>query len=220
MVLEYFECENLRKILGVVGAVDTLRESEARAEIAECDFLGVTSPSFLSLLNSWLLVLLMLLTKLLTRSRFRDGDALGSISGLERFELGLNPDKSGDGKGDDEGEGEENGEDVFFMMLPIELALSRLRRREGANSSSGLKEMMGLEGLPASWGRSAEGGCGEANGDLRDFTRLFTLSRFREGEPECSEGKSWLSWLSGSGEMENGEKTGERKGEGSGMDIA
>ena len=79
------------------------------------------------------------------------------------------------------------------MMLLVELALSRLRRREGASSSSGLKEMMGLEELPTPWGRSAEGGYGGANGDLRDFTRLFTLSRFREGEPECSEGKSWLS---------------------------
>ena len=177
--------------------------------------MGVTSPSFLSFLNNWLLVLLMLFTKLFTRSRFREGDALGSISGLERFELGLSPDKSGDGKGDDEGE--EKGEDVFFMMLLTELTLPRLRSREGEESSSELKEMVGLEGLPESGGRKAGDGCGEANGDLRDFTRLLTLSRVRGGEPECSEGASWLSV---SGEGKNGEKIGERKGEGSGADIA
>ena len=156
------------------------------------------------------------MTKLLTRSRFRDGDALGSISGLERFGLGLNPDKSGDGKGDDEGEGEENGEDVFFMKLLTELTLPRLRSREGEDSSSGLKEMRGLGGLPVSGGKYAGDGCGEANGDPRDFTKLLALSRFRDGEPECSGGRLW-SWSSG--EVENGEKTGERNGEGSGTDI-
>ena len=100
------------------------------------------------------------------------------------------------------------------MMLFTESTLSRLRSGDGAGSSSGLKEVVELEGLPASGGRSAGEGDGEANGDLIVFTRLFTLSRFREGESECSGGGSWAfeSW-------ENGEKTGERKGEGSGMDI-
>ena len=73
-------------MFGVAGAVETLRVSETRDVMAEVGFLGVESPSFLSFLNSWLLVLLMLFTKLLTRSRLRGGDALGSISGLERFE--------------------------------------------------------------------------------------------------------------------------------------
>jgi len=94
----------------------------------------------------------MLLTKLFTRSRLRPGDTLGSISGFEKFEwFGLSPDLSGvgDGKGDDEGESEE---DTFFMTLFIELALSLLRR-EGAGSSSGLKKIVGLEGLPFSGGR-------------------------------------------------------------------
>jgi len=129
----------------------------------------------------------MLLTKLLTRSRFRDGDGLKSISGFERFGFGLNPDTSGDGKGD--GEGEENGEDMFFMMPFTELTLSRLRS-EGEDSRSGLKEMVGLEGLLVFGGRIAGDGSGEANGDVKGFTRLFTLSRFRGGESECSGGRS------------------------------
>lgn len=160
----------------------------------------------------------MLLTKLLTRSRFRDGDALGSISGLDWFEwfrLGLNLDISWDedGKGGDEGEGEENGEGMFFMMPFTELTLPRLRR-EGEDSSSELKEMTGLEGPSSSGGRSAGDGSGEANGDVKVFTKLFTLSRFREGE--CSEGRSRLFE---SKEEVNGERTGERNGEGSGVDI-
>jgi len=129
----------------------------------------------------------MFLTKLLTRSRFRDGDGLESISGLERFGFGLNPDMLGDGKGDDEGE--ENGEDAFFMMPFTELTLSRLRSGEGAGSSSRLEDMVGLEGPPVSGG-SAGDGSGEANGDVKVLTRLFTLSRVRKGESECSGGKS------------------------------
>lgn len=39
-------------MLGVVGAVDTLRVSETREDMAEDDFLGVESPSFFSFLNS------------------------------------------------------------------------------------------------------------------------------------------------------------------------
>lgn len=38
-------------MLGVVGAVDILRESETRVEMAD-DFFGVESPSFLSFLNN------------------------------------------------------------------------------------------------------------------------------------------------------------------------
>ena len=107
---------------------------------------------------------------------------LGSISGLERFGLGLNPDISGDGKVDDEGEGEENGEDVFFMMLLTELTLPRLQSREGEESSSGLKEMRGLGGLPVSGGRYAGDGCGEANGDARDFTFPRPRARVFRGQ--------------------------------------
>jgi len=128
----------------------------------------------------------MFLTKLFTRSRRLDGDALGSISGFEWFGwFGLNPCLSGDGDGKGDDEGEENGEDMFFMMLFTELALSRLRRR-GAGSSSGLKKMVGLEGLPFSRGRCTGDEGGEANGDVKVLTKLFTLSRFREGELECS----------------------------------
>lgn len=207
-------------MFGVVGAVDTLRVSETREDIVEDDTLGVESPSFLSFLNSWLLVLLMFLTKLLTRSRFRDGvgDAVGSKSGFEWFEwreVGLSPGIPGDGKGD--GEGEENGEDMFFMMPFVELKLLRLRREEGEGSSSGLKDIVGLlEGLPFSKGYSAGDGSGEANGDVKVFTKPFTRSRFREGESGCSEGRPWL-FESGEGNI--GERTGERNGEGSGMDI-
>jgi len=158
----------------------------------------------------------MFLTKLFTRSRLLEGDALGSISVFEWFGwLGLNPCLSGDGDGKGEEEGEENGEDTFFMKLFTELALSRLRRR-GAESSSGLKKMVGLEGLPFSRGRCAGDEGGEANGDAKVFTKLFTLSRFREGEWESSEGGSRLFE---SGEKENGERTGEKNGEGSGVDI-
>ena len=104
---------------------------------------------------------------------------------------------------------------MFFMMLFTESTLSRLRRGDGAGSSSGLKEVVELEGLPVSGGRIAGEGDGEANGDLIVFTRLFTLSRFREGESECSDaGGSWVFESE-----ENGEKTGERNGEGRGMDI-
>ena len=39
-------------MFGVVGVVDTLRVSETRVDMVGCDFLGVTSPSFLSFLNS------------------------------------------------------------------------------------------------------------------------------------------------------------------------
>jgi len=39
-------------MLGVVGAVDILRESETRVEMVEDDFFGVVSPSFLSFLNN------------------------------------------------------------------------------------------------------------------------------------------------------------------------
>jgi hypothetical protein len=173
---------------GVVGAVDTLRVSETREVMVE-GFLGVESPSFLSFLNNWLLVLLMLLTKLPTRPCFRDGDVLGSISGLEWFEwfmFGLNPDISGDGDGRWDVEGEENGDDMFFMIFLTELTLSRLRRGEGAGSSSGLKNMIGLEGLPFSGGRCFGVGGGETKGDAMVFTKLFTRSRVREGEPECS----------------------------------
>jgi len=104
---------------------------------------------------------------------------------------------------------------MFFMMLFTESTLSRLLSGGGAGSSSGLKEVVELEGLPVPGGRSGGGeGGGEANGDLIVFTKLFTLSRFREGEAECSEGNSW-PLESG----EKGERTGERNGEGSGMDI-
>lgn len=158
----------------------------------------------------------MLLTKLFTRSRLLEGDALGSISVFEWFGwFGLNPCLSGDGDGKGEGEGEENGEDAFFMKLFTELVLSRLRRR-GAESSSGLKKMVGLEGLPFSRGRCTGDEGGEANGDAKVFTKLFTLSRFREGEWESSEGGSWLFE---SEEKENGESTGEKNGEGSGVAI-
>ena len=164
------------------------------------------------------------MTKLLTRSRFRDGDALGSISGLEWFGFGLNPDISGDKKGDEAGEGEENGEgngeDLFFMVLFTESTRSRLWSGKGAGSGSGLKEVMGLKGYPVSGGRTAGDESGEANGDASVFTKLLTLSCFREGESECSEGWSWSrSWSSEFGVRENGERTGEKNGEGSGMDI-
>jgi len=101
------------------------------------------------------------------------------------------------------------------MMLFTESTLSRLRSGDGAGSSSGLKEVVELEGLPISGERSAGEGEGEANGDLIVFTRLLTLSRFREGDPECSGGSSCAFESE-----ENGEKTGERNGEGSGTDIA
>ena len=39
-------------MLGVVGAAETLRVSETREVMAEDDFLGVESPSFLPFLNS------------------------------------------------------------------------------------------------------------------------------------------------------------------------
>lgn len=52
VVLGCFECENLRKMLGVVVAVDTLRESETRVDIVEEGFLDAESPSFLSFLNN------------------------------------------------------------------------------------------------------------------------------------------------------------------------
>lgn len=180
---------------GVAGAVDTLRVSAMREVMAEDGFLGVVSPSFLSFLNNWLLVLLMLLTKLPTRPCLRDGDGdreLGSISGSEWFEwlmFGLNPGVSGDGNGRWDTEGDEKGEDMFFMMTFTELTLSRLRRGEGAGSSSGLEDMIGLqEGLPFSEGegRYAGDGSGEANGDANVFTKLFTRSRLREGESGCS----------------------------------
>ena len=116
--------------------------------------------------------------------------------------------------GDEEGEGELKGEEIFFMMLFTESTLSRLRSGDGAGSSSGLKEVVKLGGLPVSGGRIAGEGDGEANGELIVLTKLFTRSRFREGESELSGGDSWV-FESG----ENGEKTGERKGEGSGTDI-
>jgi len=43
-----YERENPRKVFGVVWAVDMLRASERRADIAEGEFLGVTSLSFLN----------------------------------------------------------------------------------------------------------------------------------------------------------------------------
>jgi hypothetical protein len=49
VMLGCFECDNLRKMLGVVAAVDTLRESETRVEMVEVDFL---ESSFLSFLNN------------------------------------------------------------------------------------------------------------------------------------------------------------------------
>ena len=51
---ERFECEreNLRKMFGVVWAVDTLRASETRTDMLEDGFLDAASPSFLSLLNN------------------------------------------------------------------------------------------------------------------------------------------------------------------------
>jgi hypothetical protein len=87
----------------------------------------------------------------------------------------------GDEKGDDEGE--ESVGDTFFMTLFTELALSRFRRG-GTDSSSGLKKMVELEGLPFSGGGCAGDVGGEANGDVKVFTKLFTLSRFRGGEWE------------------------------------
>jgi len=39
-----WERENLCKMFGVVCAVDTLRDSETRTDMAEGEFLGVTSP--------------------------------------------------------------------------------------------------------------------------------------------------------------------------------
>jgi len=180
---------------GVVGAVDTLRVSETREVMVEDGFRGVESPSFLSFLNSWLLVLLMFLTKLPMRPCFRDGDVLGSISGLEWFEwfmFGLSPGISVDEDERWDTEGEENGEGMLFMMPFTELTLSRLLRRgEGAGSSSGLKDMVGLEkGLPSSGARCAGDGSGEENGDDNDFTKLFTRSRFRDGESKYSGGSS------------------------------
>ena len=47
---------------------------------------------------------------------------------------------------------------------------------------------MGIQGLSFSGGRN-----GEANGDVRGFTKLLTLPRFQEGEWERSEGRSWSS---------------------------
>ena len=76
--------------------------------------------------------------------------------------------------------------------------------------------MVGLEGLPFSEGGCAGVRSGEANGDVKVFTKLFTRLLFREGEWECSEGGSWLFR---SGERVNGEMTGEKNGEGSGADI-
>ena len=87
---------------------------------------------------------------------------------------------SGEGKG--VAEREEEGEGGVFMMLLTELSLSRLRRIEGPGSGSGLKETVGFNGLPVSVGRRAGDGVGEAKGDARCFTKLFTLSRFRCGE--------------------------------------
>ena len=95
-------------------------------------------------------------------------------------------------------------------MVPFtELALSRLRRGEVSLS-------MGRKGLSVSGGRNGGGGIEEANGDVKVFTRLFTLSRFREGEWEWSEGvpSSSEPW-----EGENGERTGEKNGDGNGVDI-
>ena len=72
---------------------------------------------------------------------------------------------------------------MFFMMLFTESTLSRLRSGDGAGSSSGFNEVVEeLEGLPG--GRIAGEGGGEANGDFIVFTRLFTRSRFRDGESE------------------------------------
>ena len=119
----------------------------------------------------------MLFTKLLTRSRFRIGDPLESISGLEWLGFGLNLEISGEGKGD--GDREEEGDGGVFMMLLTELLLSRLRRIDGPDSGSGLKEVVGFEGLPVSVGRRAGVGVGEAKGDAKCFTKLRTLSRFR-----------------------------------------
>ena len=63
------------------------------------------------------------------------------------------------------------------MTLFTELALSRLRRG-GMGSSSGLKKMVGLGGLPFSGERCVGDKSGEANGDVKVLTKLFTLSRF------------------------------------------
>lgn len=52
--------------------------------------------------------------------------------------------------------------------------------------------MTGLGGLPVSGWRCAGDGSGDANGDVKVLAKLFTLSRFREEEPECSEDVSWL----------------------------
>ena len=51
---ERFECEseNPRKMFGVVWAVDTLRASETRTDMAEGEFLRVRFPSFLSFWNN------------------------------------------------------------------------------------------------------------------------------------------------------------------------
>ena len=49
--LEY-ERENPCHMFGVVWAVDTLRASETRTDMAEGEFLSVTSPSFLPFLNN------------------------------------------------------------------------------------------------------------------------------------------------------------------------
>jgi len=120
----------------------------------------------------------MLLTKLLTRSRFRIGDPLGSISGLGWLGIGPSLEISGEGKEVDE-KREEEGEGGVFITLLTELPLSRLRRMAGAGSCSRLEEWMGFEELPVSGGRCAGDGLGEANGDAKCFTKLFTLARFR-----------------------------------------
>lgn len=75
---------------------------------------------------------------------------------------------------------------------------------------------MWSEGLPVSWGRCAGDGLGDVKGEAKCFVKLFTLLRFRRGESWCSECSSW--WFE-SGGGENGENTGERKGEGRGTAI-
>jgi len=54
VVPERFECEreNPRKMFGVVWAVDTLRASETRMDMAERECLSVAPLSFLSFLNN------------------------------------------------------------------------------------------------------------------------------------------------------------------------
>ena len=67
--------------------------------------------------------------------------------------FGLSPEVSEEGRGDEDGE--ECGNGWFFMLLRAELLLWRLRRREGTDPSSGLKEVVELVGLPFSWGKCA-----------------------------------------------------------------